>query len=81
MIVGTEEKRPNIMAKDVLFVIIVQEIPRVWGARRQELWTKTKYIFLTNHNIPIPCSNLPSIHKNLTFKHRSEIASGVVIFM
>lgn len=44
MILGTEEKRPNIMTKDVLFVLTVQEIPRVWGARSQELWTKTKYI-------------------------------------
>ena len=29
---GTEDKRPNIITKNVPSVLIPQEIPRVWGA-------------------------------------------------
>ena len=40
---GTGDKRPNII-KDAPFTHITQEIPRVWGAVRPELWMKTKYL-------------------------------------
>lgn len=46
---GTEDKRPNIIIKDAT-LLIVQEIPKVWGGVSQELWMKTstfeKYILV-----------------------------------
>lgn len=46
---GTEDKRPNIIIKDAT-LLIVQEIPKVWGGISQELWMKTstfeKYILV-----------------------------------
>lgn len=43
-ILGIEGKTPNIMMKDATIALTAQEIPRVWDAVSQELWTNTKYI-------------------------------------
>lgn len=43
-ILGIDVKIPNIMMKDATISFTAQEIPRVWDAVSQKLWTKTKYI-------------------------------------
>ena len=44
---GTEDKRPNIMTKDVPFVLIAEEIQSVWGLVNQEQWINNNiYIFV-----------------------------------
>ena len=40
----TEDKRPNILAKDAPIALMTQEIATVVEAVNQELWMKTKYI-------------------------------------
>ena len=45
----TEDTKPNIIAKDVPISLIIK-ILRILGAVSQELWMKTKCIFLINHN-------------------------------
>lgn len=45
-ILGTEDKRPNIITKDAPIVLITQEITRVWGSCEPKTWKKTKkYIY------------------------------------
>ena len=46
---GTEDTKPNIIAKDVPISLIIK-ILRILGAVSQELWMKTKCILLINHN-------------------------------
>ena len=45
MILGTQNRRPNIITKDAPITLITREIPKVWWAVSQALWMKTKYIW------------------------------------
>lgn len=44
MISGTEDKRPNIITRNVLIILTVQEIPRVLHAMSQKPEMKTEHM-------------------------------------
>lgn len=47
---GTEDKRPNVITKTLPLLSLARKSQGL-GAVGQELWIKTKYMFLTNHSI------------------------------
>ena len=52
LVSGTEDRRSNILTKDVPIALIAQEVPRIWRSVSQEPGMMTKYIFLIiTHNI------------------------------
>lgn len=63
-----EDKRLHIIRKDVPIALIAQGISRVWRTVSQELWIKTKQIFLGSviHQASIMATCLGAINHNNT---------------
>lgn len=58
MVLGTEDKRWNIITRVISMSLIAQEIPSFGEDVSQELWTRTKIAFIINHNITTSKSKL-----------------------